>query len=240
MKSEITVLSEQRLPKLGGWVPFSATDYPGKLAAVIFIQGCPWRCAYCHNPHLQARDGAAALSWEQAMVTLQRRQGLLDAVVFSGGEPTLDPGLESAIRQVRELGYQVGLHTGGAYPKRLESILPLLDWVGLDVKAPFDRYESITGIAGSGEPARMCAQMLAVSGVAHEVRTTIHPDLLTHEDLLHLAQSLATMGVQRYALQLFRQQGCENATLAPVSAYPDPDVITQIAAMFERFTIRSG
>src|SRR2546425_1022480 len=83
----------RRWPKVGGVTPFSATDYPGKLAAVIFIQGCPWRCGYCHNPHLQLRTGASLLRWPQVIDLLQRRVGLIDAVVFSGGEPTTDPAL---------------------------------------------------------------------------------------------------------------------------------------------------
>ena len=76
--------------KVGGYVPFSSTDYPGKLAAVVFVQGCPWRCTYCHNPHLQPRQQPpGSPSWEQIRKRLQGRQGLLDAVVFSGGEATL-------------------------------------------------------------------------------------------------------------------------------------------------------
>ena len=114
--------------KVGGLTPFTATDYPGKLAAVVFVQGCPWACGYCHNPHLLTRSTDGSLTWKQILARLQRRVGLIDAVVFSGGEPTIDPGLEDAMRAVREFGFGVGLHTGGAYPRRLAEVLPLVDY----------------------------------------------------------------------------------------------------------------
>src|SRR5450759_3498739 len=99
--------------KVGGVTAFSATDYPGKLAAVIFVQGCPWRCGYCHNPHLQTRTRTSPTAWADVLLLLQRRVGLIDAVVFSGGEPTMDPALAEAMREVRALGFGVGLHSAG-------------------------------------------------------------------------------------------------------------------------------
>lgn len=117
---------ERRL-KVGGITPFTATDYPGKLAAVMFVQGCPWRCGYCHNPHLQPRLVHSPMPWPPVLELLRRRIGLIDTVVFSGGEPTIDPALAHAIGAVRALGFEVGLHTADAYPKRLLETLPLLD-----------------------------------------------------------------------------------------------------------------
>lgn len=230
----------RRLPKVGGVTPFSATDYPGKLAAVIFIQGCPWRCGYCHNPHLQLRTGASPLSWPQVIELLRRRVGLIDAVVFSGGEPTTDPALGDAILAVKELGFAIGLHTAGAYPKRLTNILPLLDWVGIDVKAPFEQYERITGVAASGTQARACVDAVIASGVRHECRTTVHPALLAEHEILALARTLAGIGVQDYALQVFRATGCNDAALnaGAVANYPGEHLQSRLAAMFPRFTVR--
>ena len=234
--------SQTRTLKVGGLVPFSTADYPGKLAAVVFVQGCPWQCAYCHNPHLQPRTEQSPLPWEEVTAMLRRRKGLLDAVVFSGGEPTLDPALPNAMREVRELGFQIGLHTGGAYPKRLAELLPLLDWIGFDAKAPFDEYERITGVADSGVTAMTSAHMIMNSGVEHEFRTTIHPDLISEEELIELAQRLAAMGVKHYSLQLFREQGCDNPALLSVDrmAFPGDSVIWQMEKSFERFTLRGG
>ena len=113
--------------KVGGVTPFSATDYPGKLAAVVFVQGCPWRCGYCHNPHLQPRSGDVLVPWADVLALLRRRVGLVDAVVFSGGEACMDPALKRAMQDVRALGFDVGLHTACIYPQRLTEVLPLVD-----------------------------------------------------------------------------------------------------------------
>ncbi|HEY8710991.1 MAG TPA: anaerobic ribonucleoside-triphosphate reductase activating protein, partial [Burkholderiaceae bacterium] len=169
-----------RALSVGGLTPFTTIDYPGQLAAVVFVQGCPWRCVYCHNPHLQRRDATAptALQWEDVRRWLERRTGLIDAVVFSGGEPTRDPALPEAMAQARALGFRIGLHTAGLYPQRLQQVLPLADWVGLDVKAPLaddDRYARITGVRGSAAPVRRSLAAVRASGVDFECRTTAHP-----------------------------------------------------------------
>lgn len=236
MQTLIHADTDHRQLKVGGFVPFTTTDFPGKLAAVVFVQGCPWQCAYCHNPHLQLRAQDGGLAWPDVLAMLKRRTGLLDAVVFSGGEPTLDPTLEDAVREVRALGFQVGLHTGGAYPRRLAEVLPLVDWVGLDIKAPFADYERITGVADSGNAALTCAQMVLDSGIAYEFRTTVHPDLLSSEALRVLAETLARMGAKHYALQLFRKEGCANPALAPIAA--DTYVLDGLSDLFPQFTLR--
>jgi pyruvate formate lyase activating enzyme len=226
--------------QVGGVAKFSATDYPGKLAAVLFVQGCPWRCGYCHNPHLQPRPSQSPLAWPQVLDFLKRRRGLLDAVVFSGGEPTIDPALAEAIAAVRELGFAIGLHSAGIYPRRLAEILPLLDWIGLDIKAPFDHYEKITGAPDSGRQALLCAEAVLASGVAHEFRTTVHASLLSERDILDLARTLAQMGVRNYALQVFRKQGCASDELhaAIHPGYPSAPLVSQVAALFPAFTLR--
>lgn len=121
--------------RVGGLVPLSTCDWPGQLAATLFCQGCPWDCPYCHNPHLREIRAGETLVWRDLMTWLESRRGLLDGVVFSGGEPTLQAALPDAVREVRRLGFRIGLHTAGPYPKRLATLLPWLDWVGFDVKA---------------------------------------------------------------------------------------------------------
>jgi len=225
---------------VGGVVPFTATDYPGKLAAVVFVQGCPWRCGYCHNPHLQLRNANGMVPWGDVIALLRRRVGLIDAVVFSGGEPTVDPALGGAIEDVRQLGFAIGLHTACIYPDHLARVLPLVDWVGFDVKAPFDDYEKITGVGNSGNKARACVELILASGVEHECRTTAHPALLAESEILALAADMAQQGVQSYALQLVRARGCTDPRLAgaPFAQYPGSDTLRQLGAMFPRFTLR--
>lgn len=161
---------------VGGLVPFTTIDFPGRLAAVIFCQGCPWRCTYCHNPHLLKWKRRGAIAWPAVVGWLASRRGLLDGVVFSGGEPLMQRGLAAALTETRALGFATALHTGGAYPERLAAVLPLLDWIGLDVKAPFAEYEPIVG-SDSGGGARASLELLLASGVAHELRCTVPPQL---------------------------------------------------------------
>jgi pyruvate formate lyase activating enzyme len=228
------------LLRVGGVTPFSATDYPGQLAVVVFVEGCAWRCGYCHNPALQTRSKHSPIPWPGLLQLLQRRIGLIDAVVFSGGEPTTDPALADAMVQARELGFRIGLHTACIYPNTLKQILPRVDWVGFDVKAPFDQYASITGARNSGVPARAGVRAILDSGVAYECRTTVHPTLLAPDALFELAETLAAMGVANYALQEFRAQGCGNARLNASAApgYPDAELVARIAPLFKRFELR--
>jgi anaerobic ribonucleoside-triphosphate reductase activating protein len=228
--------------KVGGVTPFSATDYPGKLAAVVFVQGCPWRCGYCHNPHLQVRSDASPVDWQQVLKLLKRRVGLIDAVVFSGGEPTMDAALEDAVREVRALGFGIGLHTAGAYPRRLNEVLPLVDWVGIDIKTSLDAYDDITGSSDSARLALASVDAVLASGVAHEFRTTVHPALHAPKDILTLAHSLSAMGVRNYALQRFRSTGCadEHLTASNSAGYPGAELVAQVSALFTEFTLRDA
>lgn len=198
--------------RIGGLARWSSCDWPGQLVATVFLQGCPWRCRYCHNPHLLPARGDTDITWPEVRAFLERRRGLLDGVVFSGGEPLIQAALPEAMDAVRALGFRIGLHTSGAVPERLAALLALVDWVGFDVKAPFADYARITGIAGSGEAARLSLTHLLDSGVACDVRTTVHPALLDDDALARLADDLAVLGVTT-RLQPFRASGCIDAEL---------------------------
>lgn len=230
----------RRSLKVGGLTAFTATDFPGLLAAVVFVQGCPWRCGYCHNTHLQPRTAAGAVRWMEVMRLLSRRVGLIDGVVFSGGEPTSDPALASAIGEVRTLGFKIGLHSAGTHIRRFEHVLPLLDWVGFDIKAPFEDYERVTHVRDSGESARRCLEALLASGVDYECRTTAHPRLLPTDALLRLAGTLSDIGVRKYILQVFRKQGSRDEALNSITTigYPSEAILERIRDRFPAFEVR--
>lgn len=212
----------------------TSIDFPGRLAAVLYCQGCPWRCAYCHNPELRERRRKSGLRWSQVLEFLQCRQGLLDAVVFSGGEPTLQSRLIDAVQEVKALGFQVGLHTAGPYPQRLARLLPWLDWIGMDVKAPFHSYEKVNGVPGSDYRVRESICRVLQSGVTHEFRTTVDLNLLSERDILSLAHELKDLGVNHYVLQECRY-GTEHQLGQPLSN----DLISCLKALFEVFTLRT-
>lgn len=190
---------------VGGLVPFTTIDFPGRLAAVVFCQGCPWRCSYCHNPHLHSPQGGER-SWGDLLGWLETRRGLLDGLVFSGGEPLLQRGLGSALKAVRALGFETALHTAGIYPDRLAAALPMLDWVGFDVKGPFDDYGRITGAPG-GEAVLAALGALLRAGTAHEIRCTVDSELLDASALARMACQLAAQGISRLVLQPCRRAG---------------------------------
>ena len=209
---------------------------------MIFVQGCPWQCGYCHNPHLQPRSAHHLLAWDAVLNFLTQRQGLLDAVVFSGGEPTIDPALGAAMAQVRALGFGIGLHTAGAYPRRLAEVLPLVDWVALDYKSVRAEQDRITTIPGSQQQVLECARLILDSGLPHEFRSTLHPLLHTTSQIQHMAQELQQLGVRHYALQQCRATGCASATLRDSAApvFIPPNIVQQLNNMFETFVIREA
>ncbi|MCU7844495.1 MAG: anaerobic ribonucleoside-triphosphate reductase activating protein [Candidatus Thiodiazotropha sp. (ex Monitilora ramsayi)] len=205
--SEITV---------GGLVPMTTVDYPDALSAVVFCQGCPLRCRYCHNADLLPRRSTQTIAWQEVLALLESRRGLLDAVVFSGGEPTQQLGLADAIDTVRSMGFRIGLHTAGIYPKRLKRLLPLLDWVGLDIKAMPEDYPSLTGMAGSGDLAWESARLLEESGLPHELRTTLHPELIPPEEQPRLASAIQSLGEVHHVWQTCNSTHCLDMTLRHV------------------------
>jgi len=224
---------------VGGITPFTTIDYPGQLAAVLFLQGCPWRCHYCHNSELIRHRAAPGIPWTSAVKFLQQRKGLIDAVVFSGGEPTLQSGLGMAVRQVKRMGFKIGLHTAGTYPDRLEKLLPLIDWVGLDIKASVQQYSDITGIKNSGERAWRSARLIVESNLDYEVRTTIHPRLIDRGKLYNLVAELAELQVENYVIQECIPAHCLNSGLRVTEQFPlDETDIRNIAQRFTNFELR--
>ena len=217
--------------RIGGITPLTSIDFPGRLAAVLYGQGCPWRCGYCHYPELLCATTPAAVPWPQVLAFLKSRQGLLDGVVFSGGEPTLQAALPAALEQVRALGFQTALHTGGMYPERLHALLPLLDWVGLDIKALPQRYDTITATPGSGRRAWAGLNEVLAHGGEFECRTTWHAGLFGVDELMALATALAARGVRHWSLQECRTHGAPPWTLTRAQT-------KQLAAGFECFTLR--
>lgn len=221
--------------QIGGVIPFTTIDFPIVSAAcVVFCQGCPWRCSYCQNKDLQEFQKRASQTWAQTLKMLEERKGFLDGVVFSGGEPLAQKNLEEAILQVKALGFKVAIHTAGALPEHLERIIPLLDWVGFDIKAPFAQYVRITGVQGSGKLAEESLQILLNSKVAMECRTTVDPDLLAPDDILQIAMDLRERGIKTFALQ-----SCfdENRKQKHSPCF-DPQFLNSIRPMFNYLIVR--
>ncbi|MBD3657216.1 anaerobic ribonucleoside-triphosphate reductase activating protein [Marinobacter sp.] len=199
---------------IGGMAAFSTVDYPQHLAATLFLQGCPWRCHYCHNPHLiPLQTGDEKITWQQAHKHLKSRQGLLGAVVFSGGEPTIQKALLPALQQTRAMGFRNGLHTGAPHLKLLEPLLPWLDWVGLDIKALPSDYENITTNRHAGPESWVAIAALQNAGVDFECRLTWHGALQSPDQVITVGRRLADKGVRRFAVQIARSDQMLNDSI---------------------------
>jgi len=197
--------------RLTGFEPFSTVDWPGKLVATVFAQGCPWRCTYCHNADMQDMHTAGTVSWASVLAHLASRTGQLDGIVFSGGEPTRQAALIPAMQQARSFGFQVGMHSAGAYPVRLREALGFVDWLGLDIKAMPEGYRDVTGRSMSGEKAWQSLEIAVEWGGDLEVRLTVDPTTHTREDVLSVIDRVESMGGPTPVLQEARPDGTSEA-----------------------------
>lgn len=216
--------------RIGGLTRFTTGDFPGRLACIVHLQFCPLACPYCHAPHLRPR-GAGGLKWGTVLAWLESRRGLLDGVVFSGGEPCAQPGLGAALGETRARGFATGLHSSGVYPDRLAGVLDRLDWVGLDWKAPLTDTRPTTGRRNLGPRFGAALEAVLASGVAHEIRTTYHPALLPPAALRAMAETLAGRGVTRWVIQEFSARGVEDAALVATAATLSPALHDELRAI---------
>ncbi len=214
---------------IAGFVPFSSIDWPTRLAATVFLQGCPWNCAYCQNPELIDPHPPGTIAWLTVRETLGRRVGLLDGVVFSGGEPLRQAALADAVAEVRDMGFEAAVHTAGSYPGRLETLLPSLAWVGLDIKAPPRLYGAVTGVEASGARAWTSLDLVVRSGIDYEVRVTVDPTVLGLSDVEEIVAELGRRGARMPVLQEVRSLGARPEYAARLGNTRLSDVVPEDA-----------
>ncbi|MDD3586801.1 MAG: anaerobic ribonucleoside-triphosphate reductase activating protein [Thermoguttaceae bacterium] len=196
---------------IGGLQKFSLLDFPDRICAIVFVNGCNFRCPCCHNPSLIQSQGSAAstsIKAETVLSFLSSRVGKLDGVCVTGGEPLAQSGLPDFLRRVRELGFQIKLDTNGSFPDRLEAILneKLVDYVAMDIKNSPEKYSMTTGCdAISFDLIKSSAALLLAEYVPYEFRTTLVREFHTEADLHAMGQ--AFRGASRYYLQNFRDSG---------------------------------
>ena len=182
---------------IGGLQKTSLLDFPEKIAAIVFTMGCNFRCGYCHNPELI--NGEAKI--EEVFEFLKTREGKLDGVVIPGGEPCLQKDLPEFIKQLKELGFAVKLDTNGSFPEMLEKVLPDLDYVAMDIKAPLEKYSQIVNVDVDTSKILKSIEVLKNGGVDYEFRTTVVKSQLSFEDFEKIGQLI--QGAPRYYLQRF-------------------------------------
>ena len=186
----------------------SLSDYPGKIAAVVFTRGCNFRCPFCHNGSLIPlhSKGQLVIPHEHFFQFLACHNDCRDGVVVSGGEPTIHNELPGFLKKIKDTGYAVKLDTNGSRPEMIKKVLDdkLVDYIAMDIKAPLEKYEILAGCcltSGDINNIKESIYLIAKSGIDHEFRTTVVEPLLSPQDL-HRIQQLIPAG-SRYKLQKF-------------------------------------
>lgn len=192
--------------KISGLTKCSLCDYPGRIAAVIFTQGCNFRCPFCHNESLLNSQGSPKerLDPNQLLQFLKRRSKQLDGVVVTGGEPTIHHDLPEFLEELKSLNLAVKLDSNGSNPHMLETILnrQVVDFIAMDIKAPLNKYAALTGVTIHQEKISRSIALIAKSGIKHEFRTTVVSPLMQHEDLDQIKDMLPSSANHRW--QQFR------------------------------------
>lgn len=181
----------------------SFSDFPGRVAAVVFTKGCNFRCPYCHNPQLVIGGKTELYEEGEILSFLEKRKGVLGGLVVSGGEPTLHHDLPRFLASVRELGYSIKLDTNGSRPEMIREILEseLVDYIAMDIKAPLNRYSEVTRTSIDSSELGRSIELIVESGVDHEFRTTTAKPCVSRDDLMAIGDLVR--GGRRYVLQPF-------------------------------------
>jgi len=187
--------------EIAGFTPFSTIDYEGFLSTVIYTQGCNWNCVFCHNYHLIPRK-KGNFSLESTISFIEKRRLLIDGIVISGGEPTLHKDLPEFCREIKELKLLIKLDTNGTNPDLLKFLIQkkLINYVAMDIKAPFEKYEKIIKTNFSMEKIKESIRIVKSSNIPHEFRTTVHSSLLNLKDLENILKIVGKK--HKYYLQL--------------------------------------
>jgi pyruvate formate lyase activating enzyme len=208
--------------KIGALQKISLIDYPGRISAIVFTQGCNFRCPYCHNPELvDPGQYGPILPEEEVFSFLERRRGKLEAVTVTGGEPTLQTDLERFLKRIKGMGYLAKVDTNGSNPTMLERLIRgrWVDYLAMDVKGPLHKYGQIAKAKVETAMIRRSIELIASSGIEHEFRTTVVRSQLDKEDLIATAK-LLKRGL--YVLQSFvPAKSLDHEFLTEISYVPD-------------------
>jgi pyruvate formate lyase activating enzyme len=231
---------------IGGIVPFSLIDYPPHMSCVVFTQGCNFRCPYCHNPELVVSGATGDRFMPKPFFEfLKERKGKLDAVVITGGEPTIQEGLAEFIESITRLGYAVKLDTNGTAPEILGELIRrrIIHAVAMDIKAPFSKYKGVTGGACDDDllaAVKKSVKLLLKADIDCEFRTTMIRKFLDPEDILSIGKTIR--GARRFALQRFVPSKTFDPQFTDEEPYTDEELeslrVTLESGLIQRVIIR--
>jgi pyruvate formate lyase activating enzyme len=208
--------------KIGGLQKVSLIDYPGLICATIFLQGCNFKCSYCHNPELvDTRLFQPCIKENEVLDFLNTRKGKLDAVTITGGEPTIQDDLAPLIKQIKKMKFAVKLDTNGSQPQIIKNLLAekLLDFIAMDIKAPLEKYKSVVKVPVNSDSIKKSIRLILKSNIPYEFRTTIVESQLGENDILQIGKLIS--GAKSYALQKFVPAKTLDKKFLKEKTYPD-------------------
>lgn len=236
------LIAEDESMNIGGLQKVSLIDFPGRISAIIFTQGCNFRCPYCHNPQLvDPKLYRPCLFSKDILDFLAHRRGKLDAVTITGGEPTLQEDLIPLIQKIRKMGFAVKLDSNGSRPAVLDRLLKerLLDFISLDIKAPRDKYSQVVKVQIDAGVIAQSVRLVLESKIPQEFRTTVVKSMLTPKDILTIAKEIA--GARRYVLQRFQSAQTLEPEFAVEQSFPEEELLKlkkQLEKIFPLVVIR--
>lgn len=217
--------------KFSGLQKTSLIDYPNKIASVLFTPGCNLRCPFCHNWRIVVDPKPPFLHEQAALKILESRKKYVDAVVVTGGEPTMHKEIPRFLRKLKDRGFMVKLDTNGFYPQVLEECLPYVDYVALDVKTSPEKY----GRLGAKDTAGLMRtiEILKTEKVAYEFRTTVVPEFVEAEDIIRIGELVK--GAKTHAFQQFVPEDTLDKKFETLKPYT-PETIAEFAKTMKKFT----
>ncbi len=210
--------------RIGGLEKSSLLDYPGKISCIVYTVGCNFRCPYCHNPELVDETIDQEISSEHLLDFLKTRQGLLDGVVITGGEPTMHQDLPELIKSIKDLGFLVKLDSNGTNPAMLEQLIKdrLVDYLAMDIKSPLSKYSQTVARPTDIDAIKRSIELIMSQAVEYEFRTTVIKTMLTPEDFDEIAKLIR--GAKRYYLQRFEPIKILNPQFRQKTTYSDSEL----------------
>jgi pyruvate formate lyase activating enzyme len=208
--------------KIGGLQKVSLIDYPGLICATIFLQGCNFKCSYCHNPELvDPRLFQPCIKENEVLDFLNTRKGKLDAVTITGGEPTIHDDLATFIQQIKKMKFAVKLDTNGSQPQVIKTLFDekLLDFIAMDIKAPLEKYKSVVKVPVNSDSIKESIKLILKAKIPHEFRTTVVESQLEEKDIQQIAKLIS--GAKSYVLQKFVPVKVLEKKFLKEKSYPD-------------------
>ncbi|MBQ2714133.1 MAG: anaerobic ribonucleoside-triphosphate reductase activating protein [Clostridia bacterium] len=217
--------------KIKGLNKLTLLDFPGRMACVVFLPSCNFRCPFCHNASLvTAPSTQPDISEEEFFAFLEKRKGILEGVCITGGEPTLYPDLGAFIDRIKSLGFLVKLDTNGYNPDELTNLLSKVDYVAMDIKNSPSKYAETVGVKNFDfDKIKRSVEILESSGVEHEFRMTVAPELQEESDFYAVQEWLK--GVKKFYLQAYRDSG---DVINPIFSTPDEDFLEKAKRILEK------